>query len=146
MTNTIWLVVFLPFLHLTCSDKKKIAKQSRSKGNFLWYIYKIYIKKSCYYSASVTMYNKFFICLCFWGRNLRKLGSLHYYQKKFILICLHSSTLVYIRLESSSDPSTFVHIHLDSSSDASTLVYICLVTRLHLSIIVYTRLDSFRLV
>ena len=132
MTNTIWLVVFLPFLHLTCSDKKKIAKQSRSKGNFLWYIYKIYIKKSCYYSASVTMYNKFFICLCFWGRNLRKLGSLHYYQKKFILICLHSSTLVYIRL--------------DSSSDASTLDYICLVTRLHSSIIVYTRLDSFRLV
>ena len=46
----------------------------------------------------------------------------------FVYTRLHLSTLVYIRL--------------DSSSDSSTLVYIRLVTRLHSSTFIYTRLDS----
>ena len=47
----------------------------------------------------------------------------------FVYIRLHSSTLVYIRLDSSSDSSTLVYIYLHSSSDSSTIVYI----RLHSS-------------
>ena len=57
------------------------------------------------------------------------------------------STLVYIRLHSSSDTSALaywlVYTRLHSSSDSSTLVYIRVhstVTRLHPSTLVYTRL------
>ena len=70
-----------------------------------------------------------FIRLSFWGRNLRKLKNIHLgkpplISKKIFLIRLHSSTLVYIRLDLSSDLSALVYIHLDSST------------------LFYTRLDS----
>ena len=85
----------------------------------------------------------FFIRLCFWERNLRKLKKIHLRKpplisKKFFLIRLHSSTFAFTRLHSSrlfcdrldlsGDLSTLVYIRLDLSSDSSTLVYI----RLHL--------------
>ena len=53
-------------------------------------------------------------------------------------IFFDSLTLVYICLHS----STFVYNRLDSSSGSSTLVYIRLVTCLHSSTFVYTLLDS----
>ena len=70
----------------------------------------------------------FFIRLSFWGRNLRKLKNIRLgkpplISKIFFLIRLHSSTLVYIRLDLSSDLSAFVYIHRDSSSNSSTLFY-----------------------
>ena len=44
-----------------------------------------------------------FIRLCSWGRNLRKLKNIHLGKPPLIfLIRLHSSTLVYIRLEASA--------------------------------------------
>ena len=60
----------------------------------------------------------------------------------FVYTRLHSSRLVYNRLDSPCDPFTLVYIRLDSSSDSSTLVCIRLVTRLYSSTFVYTRLDS----
>ena len=56
----------------------------------------------------------------------------------FVYIRLHSSTFVYICLNSSSDCSTLIYIRLDLSGDSSTLVYI----PLHRSTFVYTRLHS----
>ena len=47
-------------------------------------------------------------------------------SKKFF----DSFTLVYIRLDSSSDSATLIYIRLNSSSDSSTFVYTHLVTRL----------------
>ena len=46
----------------------------------------------------------------------------------FVYTSLHSSRLIYNRLDLSSDSSTLVYIRLDSSSDSSTHVYIRLVT------------------
>ena len=50
------------------------------------------------------------------------------FKKK--LICLHSSTLVYIRLYLPSDSSTLIYIRLHLSSDSCTLVKTRLVTHL----------------
>ena len=89
----------------------------------------------------------FFIHLRIWWRNLRQIKE---HPSWFVYIRLHSSTLVficlgsssgssthmYIRLDSSSDLSALVYIRLDSSSDSSTLFYI----RLHSSTLGYTRL------
>ena len=76
----------------------------------------------------------FFIYLCFWERNLLQIkkhlsweASINIKKKLFwfVYTCLHSSALVYICLDSSSDSSTLAYIRLHSS----TFVY----TRLHLS-------------
>ena len=69
------------------------------------------VKEHPFWEASVNIKKNFFF------------GSL-----TLVYICLHSSTFVYNRLDSSSDPST--------------LVYIRLVTCLHSSTFVYTLLDS----
>ena len=87
----------------------------------------------------------FYIHLRFWGRNLRQIKE---HPSWFVYTRLHSSTLVYIcldsssgssthmyiRLDSSSDLSALLYVRLDSSSDSSTLFYICL----HSSTLVYT--------
>ena len=81
----------------------------------------------------------FFIHLCFEREIYYKLKNIHLgklplISKKIFLICLHLSTFVYTRLNS----SRLVCIRLDLSSDLSTLVYF----RLHSSTFVYTRLHS----
>ena len=64
----------------------------------------------------------FFIYLCFWGRNLGQIKEHPPLQasiniiKKVFLIPLHSSTLVYIHLDSSSDSLTLVDVPLHSST------------------------------
>ena len=63
-----------------------------------------------------------FIYLCFWGRNLRQIKEHPPLQasiniiKKVFLIPLHSSTLVYIHLDSSSDSLTLGDVPLHSST------------------------------
>ena len=85
-----------------------------------------------------------FLCLSFRGRNLSKLKNIHLgkppliSKKKKKKIPLHSSTFIYTHLHS----SRLVYNRLDSFSDSSTLVYIRLVTCLHSS----TRLYSSTLV
>ena len=71
---------------------------------------------------------------------LRKLKNIHFGRPPLISknIFFDSFTLVYICLHL----STFVYNRLDSSSDSSTLVYIRLVACLHSSTFVYTLLDS----
>ena len=91
------------------------ADQPCSKGTFLLYRPKIYVKKSCNYSASITMQNIFLHSLCFLGRNLPQIRE--YPSSKASANNKKSFsglfTLDYIRLHS----STFVYIDLDSSSD-----------------------------
>ena len=58
------------------------------------------------------------------------------------LHCLHSSTLIYICLHSSSDSSILVYIRLHSSSDSSTLIYIRLHSSSDSSTLVYIHLHS----
>ena len=93
------------------------ADQPCSKGTCLLYGPKIYIKKSCNYSASTTMQNIFLDSLCFLGRNLLQIwehpsskASANNKKKLFWFVYtrLHSSTFIYIDLDSSTDSSTFV--------------------------------------
>ena len=88
----------------------------------------------------------FYIHLRFWGRNLRQIKE---HPSWFVYTRLHSSTLVYICLDSSSGSSTHMYIRLDSSSDLSAFVYIRLESSndsLHSSTFAYTRLHSSTLV
>ena len=113
---------------LACSDKKNILLT-----NFVLRIPSFYIRTKARWKNRVTTVHLLqcktnIIRLSFWGRNLRKLKNIHLgkpplISKKIFLIRLHSSTLVYIRLDLSSDLSALVYIHLDSSSNSSTLFY-----------------------
>ena len=74
------------------------------------------------------MHLAYFFIHVFEGEIYRKLKNVHLgkpplmLKKKFFLICLYSSTLVKIRLDSSSDSSTLVCIPLHSSSDSSVFL------------------------
>ena len=92
---------------------------------------------------------KFFIHLCFWGRNLLRIKTLKHPSWEasinikenyfwFVYTRLHSSILVYICLDLSINSTTLAYIRLDSSSGSFTLVHICL----HSPKFVYTRLHS----
>ena len=113
---------------------------------------KFRLKKSCNYGASITMLNKFFHSPMLFKQEIYcKLKNIH--LKKPPLISKKSFfdlfTLVYIRLDSSSDSSILVYICLDSSSDSSTLIYIRLEfssDSLHSSTFAYIRLYSSTLV
>ena len=157
------------FSKLVWSRKISLFRQKKKilLGNLLPRVLFLYIRPKSRLKNRVTIVHllqcktNLFICLCFWGRNLRELKNIHLgkpplisknfflirsHQSTFIYTRLHSSRLIYNRLDESSDSSTFVYIRLDSSSDSSSLVYICLVTRLHSPTFVYTRLDSCKFV
>ena len=66
------------------------------------------------------------------------LGKSRLILKKAFLICLHSSTLIYIRLHL----STFIQACLVTLLHSSTFVQVRLLTRLHSFTFVHTRLHS----
>ena len=109
-----WTVgIFLPSRSeaekLALSDNKNLfAQQTLSKGTFLLYADKIQINKLCYYSAYVTMQNKFVHLSMLLREKSTQIKEHPSWEasiniKKifwFVYTKLHSSTLVCFRLQS----------------------------------------------
>ena len=126
---------------LACSDKKKFC------SNLVPKVSSFYIRTKSILKNRVTAVHprqcktNFFIRLCFWGRNLRKLKNIHLGKASInIKKLFYSFTIVKTRIVSCLHSSTC----LDLSSNSSTLVYIRLVTRLHSSKLVQWLVRVFR--
>ena len=96
-TNLIKCFIFFPGIS---SDKFLFAVQPCSKVSFLLYRPKIYIKKSCNNSTSITIKNIFLHSLCFWERNLPQIRE--HPSSKVSLIIIKRFCFFYTRMHSST--------------------------------------------
>ena len=126
------------------SEAEKIFRQSKNLlSNLVTRVPSFYIRIKSRLKTRVTTVHllqcktKFFICLNFWGRNLRKLKNIHLGKPE-----LMTKKFFFWSVYTTPHSSTLFCIRLDSSSDSSKLVYIRLMTPLLLSTFVCTRLDS----
>ena len=92
-------------------QKKKFCLETSFHGYFFYIRPKSRLKNRVTIVHQLQCKTNLFICLCFWGRNLRELKNIHLgkpplISKKnffgFVHTSLHSSTLSYIRLDSST--------------------------------------------